>query len=63
MTKLGDVAEILRGVTFKPDQLVDQAAVGSVICLRTKNVQQELDWSDVLYVPKSVVEQQRQFSR
>jgi type I restriction enzyme S subunit len=36
---------------------------GAVVCLRTKNVQAELDWTDVLYVPESVLSNDRQLVR
>ena len=35
---LGDVAEFVRGITFKPDDVVPVDAPGSVACMRTKNV-------------------------
>ncbi len=63
MTKLGEIAQILRGVTFKPAQLLDRADPDAVICLRTKNVQQSLDVTDLLYVPPSVVKNSRQYLR
>lgn len=63
MARLGDIAQILRGVTFKPDQLVDESAPEAVVCLRTKNVQVELDWTDLLYVPPSVLVGEHQYVR
>jgi len=63
MTRLGDVAEIIRGVTFKTEQLVGGQTEGAVVCLRTKNVQVELDLSDVLYVPVETVKNPKQFLR
>ena len=44
---LGDVAEFVRGINFKPDDVVPTGTPGSVACMRTKNVQAELDLSDV----------------
>ena len=63
MTRLGDLAEMLRGVTFKPAQLVAYGDEDAVACLRTKNVQLKLDLEDLLFVPKSVVKQQQQYVR
>lgn len=53
--KLGDVADFIRGITFKPDDVVPLNTPGSIACLRTKNVQSELDLSDVWAVPASFV--------
>ena len=40
---LGEVARFIRGITFKPDELVEPGSRGSVVCMRTKNVQADLD--------------------
>jgi len=53
--KLGDVAEFIRGINFKPDDVVPLGTEGSVGCMRTKNVQDELDCEDVWGVPKEFV--------
>jgi type I restriction enzyme S subunit len=53
LSRLGDVATFVRGVTFKPDDVVPLGTKGSVACMRTKNVQSQLDLSDVWAVPAS----------
>lgn len=53
--QLGDVGEFIRGITFKPNDVVPLGTPGSVACLRTKNVQTELDLSDVWALPKEFV--------
>lgn len=58
--KLGDVAEFIRGINFKPDDVVPLGTEGSVGCMRTKNVQDELDCSDVWAVPKEFVRREEQ---
>lgn len=52
---LGDHAEFVRGVTFKPADVVDVGAPGSLVCLRTKNVQAVLDETDLIAIPDDLV--------
>lgn len=58
---LGDVASFVRGITFKPDDVVPVGSDGSVACMRTKNVQSNLDLSDVWGVPESFVKRDDQY--
>ena len=58
---LGDVAEFVRGINFKPDDVVPTGTRGSVACMRTKNVQAELDMSDVWSVGEQFVRREDQF--
>ena len=58
---LAEVAEFVRGINFKPDDVVPVGVLGSVVCMRTKNVQTELDLSDVWAVDKSFVKRENQF--
>lgn len=44
---LGDVAKFIRGITFSPNDLVEENGVNVVGCMRTKNVQKDLDTNDV----------------
>ena len=60
-SKLGDVARFVRGITFKPDDLVPLLSDGAVACMRTKNVQSEIDLNDVWGVPKNFVKRSEQF--
>ncbi len=59
--RLGDVASFIRGITFKPDNVVPVGSEGSVACMRTKNVQSELDLGDVWGIPKSLVKRDDQY--
>ncbi|TDV61813.1 restriction endonuclease subunit S [Pseudomonas sp. LP_7_YM] len=59
--KLGDVAKFVRGISFKPEDIVSADAKNSVACLRTKNIQSELELSDVWAVNKSLVRRPDQF--
>lgn len=58
---LGDVASFVRGITFKPDDIVPIGAPQSVACMRTKNVQAELDLSDVWGIPEPIVKREDQY--
>jgi len=61
MTALGDVATFVRGINFKPDDVVPVGTPGSVACMRTKNVQSELDLSDVWGVSEAFVKRDDQY--
>lgn len=60
LAKLGDVADFIRGITFKPEDVVTVGDAGAVGCMRTKNVQQALDLSDVWGVPRPLVKRDDQ---
>jgi type I restriction enzyme, S subunit len=58
---LGDVATFVRGITFKPDDVGPPGVDGRIACLRTKNVQEELDLNDVWGIPTNLVKRKTQF--
>ncbi len=58
--KLRDIATFIRGVTFKPDDIVAADTADAVWCFRTKNVQSELDLSDVWSLPPILVRRKDQ---
>ena len=58
---LGDVAQFVRGINFKPEDVVPIGTPGSVACMRTKNVQTDLDLSDVWAIADSFVKRHDQF--
>ncbi|MHA6779624.1 restriction endonuclease subunit S [Pseudonocardia saturnea] len=60
---LGDVAEFVRGITFKPDDIVPAGTAGSIPCMRTKNVQAKIDLSDVWSVDARFVRRADQYLR
>ncbi len=60
---LGDIAEFIRGITFKPDDVVPSGTSGSVRCMRTKNVQAKIDLSDVWSVDSRFVKRASQYLR
>lgn len=60
MVALGDVAEFVRGINFKPDDVVPVGSPETVACMRTKNVQSSLDLSDVWAVHESFMRREDQ---
>nr|WP_286178420.1 restriction endonuclease subunit S [Rhodopirellula sp. JC639] len=58
---MGDVASFIRGITFRPDDVTQPFEKGTAVCMRTKNVQTDLDESDLISVPKSFVRRKEQF--
>jgi type I restriction enzyme S subunit len=50
LSKLGEVAHIIRGVTFPGSAKSNTRSDGDVACLRTASVQAEIDWDDLIYI-------------
>nr|WP_255028895.1 restriction endonuclease subunit S [Rhodococcus sp. GA1] len=48
-------------MTFKPTDVVEPGTPNTVACMRTKNVQEELDLSDVWHIDSSFVKRPEQF--
>lgn len=59
--KLGDVAKFIRGITYKPNDLVENFSENSTVCMRTANVQSKLKEDDLLSVPLSFVKNTEKF--
>ena len=55
LMKVGDIATFVRGINFKPTDVTSIDTSGVVGCMRTKNVQEDLDLSDVWAVPEKFV--------
>ena len=60
-TTLGNEVEIVRGITFPASAKNRTPMPGLVACLRTANVQSEVDWDDLLYVSEDYVRKPEQF--
>ncbi|MCU0549539.1 MAG: restriction endonuclease subunit S [Leptolyngbya sp. Prado105] len=60
---LGEVATFIRGINFKPSDVTKVDTPGSVACMRTKNVQDNLDFSDIWGVPKKFIKREDQYLR
>jgi type I restriction enzyme S subunit len=59
--EVGSVALFVRGITFKPDDVVPVGTPGVAACMRTKNVQAELDLADVWGIPAPLVKREDQY--
>lgn len=53
--RLGNVCEIVRGVTFPSSKKQTIRSSGVVACLRTSNVQAEIDWDDLIFIEPELV--------
>jgi type I restriction enzyme S subunit len=60
-TQLGEVCKVVRGITFPASAKEDKYTSENVCCLRTTNVQKEVDWDDVYFVSKDYVKRDDQF--
>lgn len=58
---LRHAADFIRGITFKPSDIISLESDDAVACMRTKNVQSELDTTDVLAVPRKLIKRKEQF--
>lgn len=56
--RLGEHASLIRGITFRPSDKCSVDAPGAVVCLRTKNVQIELDETDLIAIPDTLIKNQ-----
>lgn len=58
---LEDVLQVIRGITFKSSEKLLEPGEDTVACLRTANVQQHVDWSNLWWVPEKFVKREEQF--
>ena len=58
---VGDVADVIRGITFPATAKATRPSDDTVPCLRTSNVQASLELDDLLYVPPDYVRREEQF--
>ena len=52
---LADVAEFTRGISFPASAKKSEPSKDALACLRTANIQETLDWQDLIYVSKEYV--------
>jgi len=62
-TRLGEIGDVIRGISFPKDQRTKISQEGYVACLRTTNVQREVEWDDIWFVPQKFVRGQKQLIR
>lgn len=54
LVKLGDVAGFVRGITYKPSDVLTGNESNAIPCMRTKNIQEYLEDDDLVYIPKKI---------
>jgi type I restriction enzyme, S subunit len=52
---LADVCSIERGISFPSSVMQEGLETGLIACLRTANIQADVSWDDLIYVPESYV--------
>ncbi len=62
-TTLGKEVDIIRGITFPSSAKFREPANDRIVCLRTANIQDQVDWADLIYVPESYVKNSGQYVR
>jgi type I restriction enzyme S subunit len=60
---LGEEVDIIRGITFPSSAKYREPSDDRIACLRTTNVQDQVDWADLLFVPKGYVKNENQYIR
>lgn len=58
--RLGEVVNYIRGITFKPEDVCAPGTTDSVVCMRTKNIQADLDESDLIAVDQRFAKRDEQ---
>lgn len=61
--RLGEVIEIIRGITFPSSEKSKTDGDGKIPCLRTANVQDKIEWEDLLYIDRSYVKREDRILR
>ena len=59
-SQLGHVANWVGGVSFSPSEKVEPFSEDSIVCFTTKNVQEDLDDSSIIAIPKTKVKRKEQ---
>lgn len=59
-SRLGSFVSIIRGITFPASEKHREASEGRIACLRTANIQEQIDWEDLLFVDKKFIKREDQ---
>ncbi|MDM7953493.1 MAG: restriction endonuclease subunit S [Cyanobium sp. CZS 25K] len=60
---LGEVSEIIRGITFPASAKEPFKTDANICCLRTSNIQREIDWEKIYFVDRAFVKRPNQLVR
>ncbi|WP_240327775.1 restriction endonuclease subunit S [Dechloromonas sp. HYN0024] len=58
--RLGHVVGVIRGITFPANKKTKEPAEGRIGCLRTANVQDRIEWDDLLFIDRSFMGREEQ---
>ncbi|MCC6924138.1 MAG: restriction endonuclease subunit S [Nitrosomonas sp.] len=61
VSSLHTVCDIVRGITFPASAKQFEKDELNICCLRTSNIQREIRWEDVYFIPRQYVKQDAQF--
>ncbi|MFG0713526.1 restriction endonuclease subunit S [Stenotrophomonas geniculata] len=61
--RLGEITDIIRGITFPASEKTKEPASGRIACLRTANVQKKIEWGDLLYIDRTFMSKKSQLLR
>ena len=61
--RLGDTLDIVRGISFPKEVKSLELRSGYLACLRTANVQRDVEWNDLWFVPEEHVKRNDQYVR
>ncbi|MDW7755471.1 MAG: restriction endonuclease subunit S [Brevefilum sp.] len=61
--QIGDSLKIVRGISFPKNVRKEEPFTGSIACLRTKNVQHDVEWDDLWFVPEQYMKRDEQLVR
>lgn len=56
---LGDVAQFVRGITYKPADVSVADDANAIPCMRTKNIQADLEDDDLVYIPATLAKPEK----
>ncbi|MCK5858017.1 MAG: restriction endonuclease subunit S [Abyssibacter sp.] len=59
--RLGSLVDIVRGITFPASEKSKSPEDGRIACLRTSNVQEQIEWDDLLYIREKFISRKDQF--
>jgi len=62
-SRMDDVTEVVRGITFPASEKNQEYEEGLICCLKTSNVQEEVVWDDVIFVDEKYVKSEEKLLR
>lgn len=60
---VASASDFIRGITFKPHELIGANDPDAIVCMRTKNIQRDLDERNLIAVPSRLVRNEEKLLR